>query len=416
MRRLLFLCGHFALLAAAFAFTSSTSGFVVTGFGLALLLDRYLTRLLPWNRPVYWLKELGLRGGSLLVGAVAFYLMRPGIVPLGEAAYRGFIVSLVAFLLEVVVEQVTKYHADSPSRAWRWKFGLRSVLLGTVAIAAPVIVTLHPLHTVPKRGPDAMGLAFDDVRFQTADGVTLAGWVVPHVEARGNVIFCHGHGRNRGHVAGLLPTFHNLGLNVLAFDFRGHGDSEGHTSTFGHREVGDLLAAASYLRARFPDQPLFLAGISLGAAVTLQALPLLPEVQGVWSEGCFSHLTAAIENEFAWLPAGLRAPMLSLYHVAGYLDCGFWAPAVNPLDSLSRVNVPIYFTHGEQDELVPIADGKALYDAYRGPKRHWWVENASHYDVRQRHREEYLERLRSFFEERLLAQGMAKRETNISAK
>lgn len=37
--------------------------------------------------------------------------------------------------------------------------------------------------------------------------------------------------------------------------------------------------------------------------------------------------------------------------------------------------------------------------AYAGPKWHWWVEGASHYNVRQRDREEYLRRLRGFLGE-----------------
>src|SRR5207244_11949273 len=141
------------------------------------------------------------------------------------------------------------------------------------------LIALHPLRMVPPRTPTAFGLAFEDVHFTTADGIRLGGWLVACPQARGNVIFCHGWGRNRGHVAGLLPTLHGLGLNVLAFDFRGHGDSEGHTSTFGHREVRDLAAAVAYVRGRFPGRPLFLVGISLGAAVSLQALPQLGDVR-----------------------------------------------------------------------------------------------------------------------------------------
>jgi fermentation-respiration switch protein FrsA (DUF1100 family) len=90
-----------------------------------------------------------------------------------------------------------------------------------------------------------------------------------------------------------------------------------------------------------------------------------------------------------------------LYSGLGWLDCGFWAPAVNPIESLRAVRVPVYFVHGQRDELVPSAEGEALYEAYDGPKWHWWVAGASHYDVRQRHRDEYLVRLRSFLEDRL---------------
>jgi len=387
---------HLLLLLAALHWSHSVSGFLLNGPALALLLDRYLLRLLPWATPVNWPGEASARGVFFLFGAVVFYMLRPGIVPWWEALYRGAMVSVAAFVVEFCVGLVSRSRAG-----WQGGLALRLTCLGLFVLLIPEAAALHPLHTVPKRTPAALGFAFEDVRFHTADGVRLAAWVVPHPQARGNVVFCHGHGRNRGHVAGLLPTLHGLGLNVLAFDFRGHGDSEGHTSTFGSREVDDLLAAAAYLRERFPGRPLFLVGISLGAAVALQALPQLPDVQGVWSEGAFARLSTPVENEFRLVPRWLRVPLVAAYHWVGWLDCGMWVPAVNPVDVVARTSVPAYFCHGRKDELVPFSEGEALYAAHGGPSWHWWVENATHYNVRQRNPEEYLGRLRSFLEDRL---------------
>jgi fermentation-respiration switch protein FrsA (DUF1100 family) len=409
VKRLLFSLGHLALVLAAFRWSESTSGFLVTGPGLCLLLDRYLTRLLPWAHPIAWPKEITLRSTYALLGGIGFYCMRPGIVPLEEAVYRGAMVSLIFFLVDTFIDQLPRclrrlgLSKSPPRSGWRASLWPRLLLGGLFVPLIPVVAGLHPLHTMPKRTPASLGLAFEDIRFRTADGLELAAWVVPHERPRGTVIFCHGHGRNRGHVAGLLETLYDLKLNVLAFDFRGHGDSAGHTSTFGHREVADLLAAEAYVRQRFPRQPLFLVGISLGAAVSLQALPQLPDVQGVWLEGCFSHLSHGIRSELAWAPPCLRGPLLGLYNGLGWVDCGFWARRINPIDSLHEVRVPIYFVHGRRDELVPCADGEALYAAYAGPKWCWWVRNATHYDVRQRHREEYLRKLRAFLKDRLAA-------------
>jgi fermentation-respiration switch protein FrsA (DUF1100 family) len=383
--------GHAAVLVLSARASHSASGFVVMGVGLALLLDRYVLRLLPWP-PVAWGKELAVLSGAFLVGAAGFYFARPGIVPVWEAAFRGVAVCLLLFLMEVLTRAIAGGPAEQHQR-----LAVRLLLLGLFALLIPVAAGLHPLHTVAKRTPAAFGLAFEDVRIRTADGVELAAWLVPHADARGNVIFCHGHGRNRGHVAGLLPTLHDLGLNVLAFDFRGHGDSEGHTSTFGHREVADLIAVTAYLNQRFPDRPRLLVGISLGAAASLQALPELPQVKGVWSEGAFAKLRHAMKYQFAWLPAVLRRPLLTFYDGVGWLDCNFWGPSVNPIDAMRRAHdVPIYFCHGEKDELVPLVEGKALEGAYGGPKWHWWVQEATHYDVRQRNRDEYLARFRAF--------------------
>jgi hypothetical protein len=209
MKRTASILCHVAVLLAAARYSHSASGFLVTGLGLALLLDRYATRLLPWAAPAAWPKELSVRAGYAAAGAVAAYLARPGVVPVREVALLGAGFSLIAFLLELLVGLAARV---TGRRSW-----LRLVALGVVALLSP-LAALHPIHTVPKRTPAALGLAFEEVHFGSGDGVRLAGWLVPHPQARANVVFCHGHGRNRGQVAGLLPTLHRLRLNVLAFE------------------------------------------------------------------------------------------------------------------------------------------------------------------------------------------------------
>jgi uncharacterized protein len=303
--------------------------------------------------------------------------------------YRGIMVCLAGLLLERICHTIGRPN---------W-----GVLVLLFAVLSPWLVTLHPLHTVPKRTPAALGLAFEDVRFISRDGTRLAAWLIPHSSARGNVIYCHGHGRNRGQGAGVFATLHALRLNILAFDFCGHGDSGGHTSTFGDREVQDLLAAVSYFRTRCPDQPLLFVGISLGAAVALQALPQIPNVAGVWSEASFSRLSVTVEHQFAFLPNSLRWPVAEGYYVLAWMDCGFWGPSLNPINGLEGLAVPIFFCHGEKDRLVPCEQGRELYDTCVGPKWHWWVEDAAHYNIRQRHPAEYRCRIEGFVEDCLKA-------------
>jgi alpha-beta hydrolase superfamily lysophospholipase len=378
-----------AIVAAALLESDSTSGFVLFGLGTPLLLDRHLFRLLPWAHASPC-KGLGLRAAYLLFGAAGFAHLRPG-VPLGEAVLLGATLSLLTFLLETLSGVLARLLCRGRGFAL-----LRAcVFLALLALLAPLLA-LHPLRILPPRTPAAFGLAFEDVRLTTADGIRLGGWLLPCPTARGNLIFCHGWGRNRGHVAGLLPTLHNLGLNVLAFDFRGHGASAGHTSAFGQREAADLRAAAAYLRQRCPGKPLVLVGISLGAAVTLQTLPDLPEVRAVWIEGCFSRLENVVADYLRPVPKPLRGGLVHLCELIAWLDCGLWAPEVNPGEALRRVQVPICFCHGTADELVPLREGHALFDAYNGPKECFWVAGATHYNVRQSNRQEYLRRLRTF--------------------
>jgi hypothetical protein len=200
-----------------------------------------------------------------------------------------------------------------------------------------------------------------------------------------------------GHFADYLPEVHALHLNVLAFDFRGHGTSAGHTEMFiMAREVQDLLAAEAFLRRRRPSQPPFLVGVSYGAAVALQPLPHLPQVRGVWCEICFGRLSTVLERKFDCTPACLRSGLVSLYTDLAWVDCGFLEPDINPITRLDSLRVPICFCDGCDDELVPFAE--ALYERNQGPKSHYWVAHPTHSNVRQQAGAEYANRLCAFLE------------------
>jgi hypothetical protein len=130
---------HGAVLWTAFRGTYSTSGFLVTGLGLVLLLDRYVLRVLPWL-PFAWKKEGGIRTGCFIGGAMTFYVLRPGIVPLGEAAYRGLMVCLLVFLLEELVRRASRSRGSS-----QVSLGLRVLVLIALLLLVPVVAALHPL-------------------------------------------------------------------------------------------------------------------------------------------------------------------------------------------------------------------------------------------------------------------------------
>jgi uncharacterized protein len=384
---------------AIYGWSTSTLGFLLAGVAPLLLIDRRLLRLLPWASELDWRRDVLIRVSWIGGGTIFFYLLRPGCVRGSEAVFLG-----VGLALGVLL-------ADALTAVAGRLVGRRCAACLCAAgalLLLPPLVTTHPLHIVPKRPPAALGLAFTDVRVPATDGVELAGWLVPHPQARGNVIFCHGWGRNRGQVAGLLPMLHGMSFNVLAFDFRGHGDSPGHTARFGQTEVQDLVAAAAFLEQRCPGLPLFIIGVSYGAAVTLQALPHLDTVAGVWSEGCFSRMHNVVAHFFGPLPRQVRNAVIETCDTVAWLDCGFRCGDINPIDGLRGARAPIYFCHGRQDELVPLSEAEALYQAYDGPKQAWWVGGANHYNVRQRNQDEYLARLRSFFEEAFTRNGPAR--------
>jgi alpha/beta superfamily hydrolase len=102
----------------------------------------------------------------------------------------------------------------------------------------------------------------------------------------GAVVVCHPHPQHGGTMHNkvahtLARSFVRLGFAALRFNFRGTEQSEGRFDE-GVGELDDALAAIAWMRARYAEQPLWLAGFSFGAAIAVRAATVR-EVDGLVS-------------------------------------------------------------------------------------------------------------------------------------
>jgi pimeloyl-ACP methyl ester carboxylesterase len=77
--------------------------------------------------------------------------------------------------------------------------------------------------------PSDVGMDYEDVSIETADGVTLHGWFIAGQSSR-VLLFFHGNAGNISHRLDSIRQFRELGLSVLIIDYRGYGQSEGRTN------------------------------------------------------------------------------------------------------------------------------------------------------------------------------------------
>ncbi len=129
----------------------------------------------------------------------------------------------------------------------------------------------HPPHQpLCCKTPADYGLDFEEVSFETADGLTLQGWYVPS-ENGAAVLLMHGIGSTRVMMLGLGDGLAQAGYGVLLLDLRGHGTSEGDVVPFGGPEAEDVYAAVAYLQTRPEVDPdrIGALGWSLGAQVAI---------------------------------------------------------------------------------------------------------------------------------------------------
>ncbi|MCZ7527129.1 MAG: lysophospholipase [Acidimicrobiia bacterium] len=207
-------------------------------------------------------------------------------------------------------------------------------------------------------------------RFSTVDDVLLAGrhWLTepPPLAA---VVLVHGFSATAGHpeVSALADTLHATGLDVVSYDARGHGDSEGH-STLGDLEQHDVAAAVAVARAR--AERVVLVGASMGAIAALRYAATDPELAGVVAVSCPSRWRLP-RNPHGVLAAGLTRTGLGRALAARYLRvrvASRWTNPLPPVDLVPRVRSPIALVHGTRDRFIPVGDAHELF-AQAGPAR-----------------------------------------------
>ena len=208
--------------------------------------------------------------------------------------------------------------------------------------------------------PASVGLRFRDVTFSAADGVELHGWLIAG-RTPTTLLYSHGNGGNIGDrvsIARLLVD--QLGVGVFMYDYRGYGRSQGAPSEAGL--VSDAVGArAALLREGVAADHIVYFGRSLGSAVTVD-LALAHPPRGV-----------VLESPFA----SVRAMGNAVLPGAGYLFRTRW----DSLAKIGRLRAPLLVIHGEADEVVPFAQGRALFDAAPEPKTFVSLRGSRHYDL-----------------------------------
>jgi fermentation-respiration switch protein FrsA (DUF1100 family) len=249
--------------------------------------------------------------------------------------------------------------------------------------------------------PADFGLAFEEVPFLAADGLRLQGWWIPAPGSDRAVIILHGHGGSMDMDVHRAPALHVAGFNVLLFDFRAHGRSEGRQITFGYLERRDVQGAVAFLRSRGMRR-IGLLGFSLGGIVAVLSAPLCPEVAAVVTDGGPIRMrTAAAVRGIEWgFPAWVSRPLawLAIAVTCVRLRANlFRYEAVHWVGKIAPR--PILFIHGDRDQYCPDFDD--LYAAAGSPKELWRVPEAGHTTLSSTVPEEHRRRVIAFFQQHL---------------
>lgn len=232
------------------------------------------------------------------------------------------------------------------------------LLAAYCAIVLVLVVFQSRLIFLPDAGgrdlvatPGDVRLSYRDLSIKTSDGEALHAWWIPHPKPRATLLFSHGNAGNISYRLDSLRRFHDLGLSVLIYDYRGYGQSTGRPD-----EAGIYLDGEAALRwladeGRVRSENIVLFGRSMGGAVASR-LAVNNEVAGLIVESSFTSVPDLAQELYWWIPARW------LVHIR-----------LPTQQFLSESNQPTLVVHSQNDEIVPFRHGWTLYQTAPQPKR-----------------------------------------------
>ena len=289
--------------------------------------------------------------------------------------------------------------AISPSGTIRAKVDTTILRVVLIVVSVLIIISLwgfyssiRPPKIISSLTPRDLKMNYEDVSFKTADGLTLRGWYIPSAKAtQKTLILLHGYPADKGNILPALAFLHE-DFNLLLFDFRYLGRSEGSYSTAGAKEVEDLLAAIQFLKSRGVKE-VGVWGFSMGGAVTLMAIEKAPEIRAVISESSYASLA---DMTFELLPIPLlNYPIAYLVGVWAKLFLGIDVRDASPADRIRNTKIPILLIHSSADAVIPFSHARLLQQALaKNPNAEFWFhEQFAHGQLAS----DYRTRIKDFF-------------------
>ncbi len=197
--------------------------------------------------------------------------------------------------------------------------------------------------------PESIGIFFDEVWLLTEDGLRIHGWFIDSNSRGHTLLFCHGNAGTISSRLDKIKLFHQLGLSVFIFDYRGYGLSKGLPSENGL--YCDAEAAYRYLieTRGIPPLEIIVYGESLGGAVAIE-LAMRKKFQAAIIDSTFTSIVDM---------GNILYPGLPKFFINNHFDS---------IAKVSFLKLPKLFIHSASDDLIPLSHAEKLFSYAAYPK------------------------------------------------
>jgi uncharacterized protein len=244
------------------------------------------------------------------------------------------------------------------------------------------------------------GLPSQDVSFPTrSDGLTLKGWFLPGTN-RQVIIFVHGGFQNRiddvVDTVALTRALVGKGYNILLFDLRGRGESEGKGINLSNIDQ-DIGGASDYLKTRgFATKDIAILSFCSGASMSA-IYAGRNEVGALILDGCFIDAGTMVvrQGQAIKIPSWLTRSFIPGGIAMTRLLYGFHR--IDPIDVIPDIKAPVFFIREQLDEFTTMKETQRMFSKSSNPASQFWeVPGAEHSRGFIVHPDEYVEKIDDF--------------------
>lgn len=209
--------------------------------------------------------------------------------------------------------------------------------------------------------PSHLGLTYEDIKIDISAGRTIHGWFIPADNAPATVLIHHGAVANRSMLFYYYAALHELGYNVMVYDYQGFGESRSVTSL--ETILPDADAALVHLQRRSDPgtDRIVLFGLSLGTLPTLAQAAQAPNgIVGIILHGAF--VPESIPPWSFPLVGVIPLPEVIERVAAEHAE-------LDPYRYIEQITLPKLFLQSPQDFVTPFVGAEQLYELAPKPKQ-----------------------------------------------
>lgn len=288
---------------------------------------------------------------------------------------------------------------DAMRRPYRLLRLLIVLILATyLAVILSGALAITTMLTVPLKGNvGSFDSQYENMHFETADGLTLSGWYVAPKNGA-VIILLHTYYMDRRQVLPVAKMLVKHGYGVLLYDQRASGESDGEVRSLGWRDIPDVARAVSWAQSQPEVEKTRIGayGCSMGGAIALAAAAQNPALTAVAADAP-SHLAfdeaIPVFDGSSWF---INFPMYSLY----FSFVALRSQTLPPISTRQAAEMiaprPLLLISTDQPGEALRVDG--FYAAAGQPKSHWHIPEAGHCGGPGSHPAEYEQHLVEFFD------------------